>query len=229
MLWKKKIKFFTLFGIPYIFLCAGLYQMAYWLPFDINGFSFLSTSDIILSFIQPFLYSSFFSLGMYLVNYQNLTHFLPYGEGNIQTMSTGKKIFWQCLEMIYLLYIVYLILHESEKLKAIALPIVLIPGIYFLLLNIIKNQGIEMNKLRKLLLFFTVLLPLLSFHNGSKNAYDIYDCKKFQYSTSIIPNDSLKFLGKASEYYIFVSIDNNDRYVYNAAGMSNLKLNKYTK
>lgn len=41
--------------IPYFTVCSGLYHVAFWDTFNLNGLAYIGISDLIKSFIYPFL------------------------------------------------------------------------------------------------------------------------------------------------------------------------------
>src|SRR5258708_4462422 len=52
-----KYKFLFIAIIPFLTICAGLYHIGYWSTFDINILQYLDISDLIKSFIYPFISS----------------------------------------------------------------------------------------------------------------------------------------------------------------------------
>lgn len=227
---ETKLKIITAIAIPYAFFCAGLYQMAYWLPYNINGFSYLSISDILLSFIQPFLYSSFATLFLYTFNYYITSTIRPHGGGNTEPPSKLKKRLWIALKAFYAILIISYITFADTRTKSELLPFILMPGLFFVVSELLlKYNLMEHEKSRFVALYFFVLLPICAYYTGTKNAYEIYDNRKYDYSVKILENDTLKFLGKASNHYIFTSTNNQDKYFFSTDEVKGLKLSSFKK
>jgi hypothetical protein len=225
---ETKIKIIFTLGIPYIFFCAGLYQIAYWLPFNINGFSYLSISDIIMSFILPFIYGSFFTMVVFAYT-NNMTYSIfPHGEGNKEPASQTKKLIWVAIEGLYGIGFLLILFYLDFKSQCLYLPAYCLAGLYVVLSDFfIKKNLIQHNRTNLLALYFFIVLPVTSFTTGSKNAYEIFDNEKFDYSNNILPKTTLKFLGKTSDYYIFISFDNKNKYFFTASETKVLNLKSF--
>jgi hypothetical protein len=176
------------------------------------------------------LYGSFASLFLYTVNYYIGNSLRPYGGGNIETPSKLKKWTWISLKTFYIASIFIVLIFEDTRSKSELLPFLLFPGLYFITTEfLIDNDVIKHDSLRLALVFVFVLFPIISFYTGTKNSYEIYDNNKYDYSTMIVQNDTIKFLGKASDHYIFVSTDNKDKYFFSTDEIKGLKLTSYSK
>ena len=139
--------------------------------------------------------------------------------------SPLKKRLLIALEVAYILLIMTAVMFADTRTKSEILPFLLLPGLFFALSEfLLKNDLMKHERLRFMFLYMIVTLPTSSYYTGTKNAYKIYDCREFQYSTNMMPNDTLKFLGKASDYYIFVSLDNQDKFIFSTEGAKGLKL-----
>jgi hypothetical protein len=225
---ETKIKILTALSIPYAFLCAGLYQIAFWTPFNINGFSFLDISDIIKSFVLPFLYSSSAALFMHLFHFNTTIDIWPYGGGNSQPANRKKRLIFGIIQIIYISVLGYFLTIHEDKWKGLYVPLMFLPGLYFALSEFVIRKNIIIHeKSRFFLLYLIVLLPISSYTSGTKNACNIYENKKYEYNDTIIPKQDLKFLGKTSEHYIFISLDNKTKYFYSTELIQELKLKEF--
>jgi hypothetical protein len=225
---ETKIKILTAIIIPYAFFCAGLYQIAFWTPFNINGFSFLDISDIIKSFIQPFLFSSSLALFGHIIHFNTTFQIWPYGGGNIEPPSKKKRDFRLILETLYVLALIYFVTLFDYKWKGLFVPTFFIPGLYLTISELFLRYNLIIHeKNRFFVLYLLVMLPILSFTSGTRNAYQIFENKQYDYSTIIIPDKTLKFVGKASSHYIFISEDNKEKYFFSTGEIKGLKLQEY--
>jgi len=225
---ETRLKMLTAISIPYVFLCAGLYHIAFWTPFGINIFPFLDLADIVKSIISPLFYSSFTAMFVIFIQYSRTFDFFPYGGGNIEPANNRKKIIWSIIKLLYLFLILFLLLIFEDKWKGQFLPWIMAPGLYYVAVEFLLKKGImEHNKYNFLAMYVLILLPIFSFVTGTINARKIYENKDYEYNTSIIPEKTLKLLAKASDHYVFVSLDNKDRYFYAVDEIKELKLNEF--
>lgn len=227
---ETKLKILTALLIPYGFICAGLYQIAFWSPFGINGFAFLDISDIVLSFIHPFLLTSISSLVVHLIHFNLGQEVFPYGGGNATAPSKNKRIAWIIIESAYLFSIICFIILLEDKWKGLFLPLYILPGLYFMVSEFLLKQNImSHSKNRFFLLYLVVFLPVLSFTSGTRNAYQIYENQEYMFSDEIIPGKTLKLIAKTSEHYIFITSDNTEKYFFAEDELKILKLREYKK
>jgi len=225
---ETKLKIFITLTIPYVFLCAGLYHIAFWTPFGIHIFSFLDVVDIIKSIISPFLYSSFAAMFCMFLQYSSGSEALPYGGGNTKPASTTKKIIWASIRVLYFVSISYFLIVHEDKWKGLYVPWLMAPGLFFVLVEFLLKKGvIEHQKFNFFAIYFLVMLPIFSFSSGTLNAKKIFDNTQFDYASNVIPKKTIKFLAKASDYYIFVSIDNKDKYFFSVDEIKGLDLKEY--
>jgi hypothetical protein len=226
---ETKIKIITAALIPYFFLCAGLYNIAFWSPFGVNAFSFLDVADIIKSAIVPFFYTSFSSLFLLIFQYSGMYNILPYGGGNTKPPKLLKKIIWALLNSVYYGLVIYLIAIHTDKWKGLYLPWILAIGAFHTFSEyLLKKQIIEHSKTSFLLIYVIILLPVFCYTSGTVNAEQIYENKKCEITNNIIPGIPLKFLGKASDHYIFVSVNNLEKYIFSTSEIKGLKLIEFS-
>lgn len=240
---ETKIKIGTALAIPYAFLCAGMYQLAYWMPFDINGFAYLGVTDIILSFVQPFfnfyLWVAFTGLLTYGVSSVVLDYIKTKGKKrkidiNEDPAVENSEGLWVLVRAIFVfvVYVVFLLwaLFCDLKTRLVILPQVACPLIFILLSEYIVEQNfVRRSKLNYLLMYLIFFLPVYSLVSGATSSLKIYEGKEYHYSLEILQSDTLKFVGKASDYYFFVSMDNQKKYIFTTSEIPNLKLHLYSK
>jgi YHS domain-containing protein len=58
-----------------------------------------------------------------------------------------------------------------------------------------------------------VLFPVLSFMTGKLESFKIKNNIECQYTTTILPDKTLKFIGKAGSIYFFSSLDNIEKFI----------------
>ncbi len=227
---ETKLKIVTALLVPYAFLCAGLYQIAFWSPFGINIFPYLGITDIVLSFVQPFLYSSFGAIIFFPIQHIIYGDIFPYGGGNTEEQSKKKKILWIIIEFAYAALMVYLLIIHKDKWKGLYVPIYAFLGLNFIFTEfLLKRNLIKHNKIYFAFTSFLIIMPLVSFYIGTANAKKIYTNESYEYSTYVIPDTTLKFLGKGSEHYIFVSLDNKEKFFFSTSEIKGLKLLQFDK
>lgn len=198
------MKILTAITIPYAFFCAGLFHLAFWSSFQINGLSFVNISDIIKSSIQPILVSFLGTIAsLFLVD--TITDNL-----NKKVTTVPKFIVYI---YISILIIVALIPHDFDELYNIFwVPTIFIPAslmfVRFYLRTFITNTKIVSS-----ISYFMVLFPVLSFMTGKLESFKIKNNIECQYTTTILPDKTLKFIGKAGSIYFFSSLDNIEKFI----------------
>lgn len=209
-MWQKIIensKIYTLITISFFTFCAGLYHLAYWQMFGINGIAVITFSNFIKSFIYPVCTVILASI------------FLSIYVKSIPKVVPVKKISWSfapllniLIALINLAAFLYFI-YENNPRQWIILPLIL--GSFFSIAlynsNIIPD---DMPKIfREYLALFIVYIPLLSFGYGMFNGQNIFYRKEYDYCLNFGRNkDTLKYLGNTGECLIFTSMDNSRNY-----------------
>lgn len=198
------MKILTAVAIPYAFFCAALFHLAFWSSFQINGLSFIDLSDIIKSSIQP-IFLTFLGTIASLLLIDPITENL-----NKKVVTVPKFILYLYITS---LIIVSFIPHDFDNLANIFwVPSIFIPAslmfVRFYLRTFITNTKIVSS-----VSFFIVLFPVFSFMTGKLESFKIKNNIKCQYSTSILPDRTLKFIGKAGSSYFFASTDNSEKFI----------------
>lgn len=196
--------------IAYAFMCAGLYQMAYWSTFKLNAFSFIGFSDIVSTFIQPIVYGPFVAMMIYMTILEADSK-SPVSKNDFQPSERSKKINSLIIRFIKLFYLVIiswqLVANESIE-KAVWLPILFIPVAVTIVMKIEELYKPEFLGWNIFFTLYIAVLPMVSITQGRVNALDIYYNSEFQYIQKNKEHDALKFIGKAGDLYIFSNTAN---------------------
>lgn len=226
---ESKIKTVFALFIPYAFFCAGLYHLSFWSTFNINIFSFFGLTDIITTYIYPFFLSASVSLLAWIIQYILIQKILPYGGGNDGKKSTKKEAFLILMISLYLISIFAIWLNTDKIYRVFFISIMIMPIISSFVTEILIRNGIIENT-RKYIVFIyiAILLPVFSFAFAKLNASEIYKNESVDINTEILPDDTLKFLGKANSHYFFMSLDNKDKYIFDVSEVKGLHLTEYS-
>jgi hypothetical protein len=216
----KNYRTIAVFGIPYLTFCAGLYHIAYWGTFDINGLAYIGLSDLVKSFVHPCLYFFAIALLSFILNegILNLGIVFPYGGG--RDTPTGRKLNSKWARSILLLlwlYMIFMLYSHGDAIRWLfwAFTVAIVPILVLDNLGLWKND-FEDYKLRVHAIRILVFLPVLSFASGKYQGELIFKNLQYQYTTSdtIIPNansskpDTLKFLGNAGDFFLLTDLTN---------------------
>lgn len=226
----NKFKISIALIIPYVFLCSGLYHIAFWTPFQINILTFLDITDIIKSIILPFLYSSFASIAYLVILY--MPSYETFSGINIKDRKQNKSmnIVWSLVRISYSILIMFFLLVDESKWKGLYVPWIITPALYYIVVKVIfNNVVIKQNREKFFVVLILVFLPLFCFHTGTYNARKIFQNKEFDYSDNIVHNKVLKYLSKTTNHYVFVSIDNSEKYFFSLQEVKSLKLKQFKK
>lgn len=217
----KNIKTIILLGIPYFTVCSGLYHIAYWDTFNINGLAYISLPDLIKSFVYPCIYFLFIAVLSFIIG-EGIFHVnkvFPHGEG--RNTAIGKKvnsIVGRSLSLILWLSLVITMYTYGNvyrwyywSLIVGIVPMLVLDNLGFWLTEFTDNR-IRIHAIRIL-----VFLPIISFASGKYQSELIYKNIKYQYVTndSIYPNydsskiDTLKYLGNTDKYFILANLKNS--------------------
>lgn len=222
---KSEFAILSTVSIIYFTTCGALWHLGYWSTFDINILQYISVTDIIKSFVFPFLSSAIVLLFSYFViNYMTIADNIgkpdQYLSGRGKNTKIGQnlnknKFFFLT---IYLCFLVTLYIYGNEY-KWEFLPILIaIPiGIFF------SHQTFFINKishpdLRYFVVTFIALLPLISFGLAKKESLSIRDNQKYKIVTRIESSSKTnlngligyKFLGSAGNKLFLSKLDNSE-------------------
>lgn len=242
----KDIKNITIYSLGYFTACGGLYHIGYWGKFGINGLEYISISDIIKSFVYPFvifglLYFAWYLLGPIVIDYliptENLVNPIP--EEKVGKVSKANKFFhsklFYCLSFVmwFALVIVTFIYARQITWFIWVSFTALLPLIVLMRSNFLRNQ-VENNKTRSYLINVLVALPLISFATGRYYSDRIYYNESFKYilkeksiahdSIMTKSKDTLKFLGKTENFLFFSDMDNSRTLMLNIGSADSIEL-----
>jgi hypothetical protein len=241
---ETRLKILISLLIPYAFFCAGLHHIAYWKSFNINGLEYLDVTEIITTFIQPFLYYSIGAILIQLLIYivSSIHKFTkPVTTIDENNIVDSPSLSWinfklKTIRMIGYSYIAVALLITFQKdwyFKDVILSLVYLPAeIYVVTMTLISLQIKNINKNIASLVVYICLLPTLSYDTGRFKAILVEYNLKYSYSVNAIPGDTLKYLGKASDNYIFVDFKNTRHHILKSSSINNLELihvDKYNK
>jgi hypothetical protein len=202
--------------IPYLTVCGGLWNWAYWSTFDINIFVFIDVTDIVKSFIIPLLSSAIFFIVGQVLAWFFFQQRLPYGGGADSRPGIFLRKYSKLFAFIWLALIATLLIKSDEPYRWISsvmmiIPLMLIPAVESGLLA----ESFPDRNLRATILTTIILVPFLSFAQGKMSGELIYKNRKFktldkETIRQVRPNDTLdyKFLGLAGNYVFGLSPDN---------------------
>jgi hypothetical protein len=205
--------------IPYFLLCCCLYHLTYWGSFDINGLSLISISNLIKSAIQPVIASFVGTFLGLLIAYLIGSKKLKIAMSDEEDLQRKIKGWLALLVPAMLCLFIFLIIKFNPAFKWLLISFVLGSMAYAYIngdMLFAKSFKPVLNK--ELLLMFMIYFPIFSTATGLEEAEDISCNYNYQYmiarnSTTHTASDTLKYLGKADDYFIFVTVD-NEKQVY---------------
>lgn len=220
-------------GIPYFTISAGLYHIAYWSTFDINGLAFIGIADLIKSFVYPF--STFFiivPLNILLAYYTlEKTGFLPSGGG--RDSQLGKKLNHPILQIIaFALWLVFLCIFYRQqspyKWFLLAYFSGLLPSLMLDHMGFLAQRFSD-NNIRINLIRLLVYIPLFSFASGKYNSENIHANLKYQFIASKKKDmgkeicDTTKIIGITEKYVFLCNMKNENLTMIRIEKMDTIK------
>jgi hypothetical protein len=233
----KNIKSFAIFLIPYFTICSGIYHITYWDTFEINGLSYLGISELLKSFIYPFLGCVFiFLINSILINsFNNYNNIFPNGGGRNSNIGKklNSKISINIILILWLFTTIYL--YKNSKTDSW-----FIFGMYFAfttstIIARIAEANNYIEKHTSLIIKFLVYIPIFSFVAGKYQSELIQDNVKYKYTISqkinannkLEKNDTLKLIGNSDNQYFFTDLKNLNIYIIRSEIIDTLVLKKY--
>jgi hypothetical protein len=235
----KELKSFSFFAIPYLTVCGGLYHIAYWSTFNINGLSYIGLADLIKSFIYPFLsFIGTFFIGYFFSGFIYNNNVFPSGGGRETAIGKflNKKWVLFILFLIWFFTLTFLYWHgEPDRWIIWAVWAEVVPTVY---LNR-RNLWIEyfpISRIRTNLIQAFVLIPIISFASGKYYSELILINKKYKYvidshmdKKNDIKNDTIKFLGDMENHLFFTNINNSKIFIIRSENVDTLRLQQFAK
>lgn len=229
----NELKNISLLSIPFFTICGGVYHLAYWDTFDINGLAYIELSEIIKSFIYPFVSAIImFAIGVIIGKFIMPPTFFPNGDGS--KTKVGKvvnyKLGIELLLVIWIIVIYFLYKYGSIHRWIIWGYLVgYIPWLYLnkvgFLQDYFKNEQIRIS-----FLIVLVYLPVFSFSSGKYNSELIKENLKYEYITDLKTNNSvgrsspLKILGFTGKFYILSNLNNDSLLIIESDKIEYIKL-----
>ena len=214
----KDIKNLPLVFIPYLTICGGLFQIAFWDTFNINGLSFISLTDIIKSSIYPIIWSGFIFLFTTVVFYfDNQKRFETLDINTVQTKSlkTMAIIFITALTIYFVLFFLTNLKKDPYRFLVFGFNIASFIAAIFISKRIfIKYFTSYLTYL--IFIDIIIFLPIFSFYIGQYESYQIKDNFKYKYAinkktdptNNLIVNDTIKFIGNTEKNIVFTDLKN---------------------
>lgn len=231
-----------LFSIPYLTVSAGLYHLAFWSTFDINGLAYIGLQDVIKSFVFPFI-SVFilFVLGVSLneifLSFSSFDDKLVPGGGRNGKIGKklNSKIGISIILFIWLITVLILYSIDNVGCWIIWAAVTGLVPVTVIDRNEIFHEFIENNKLRKYTIWILVYIPIFSFASGKYQSQLIHKNLKYKYTVrqKAIPNsdsytvDTLKFIGNTGRQVFFTDINNSTIFILRADNIDTLILKQH--
>ncbi len=223
----EKVKDYWLFILAYLTICAGIYHIAYWDTFGINGLAFLDVSDLVKSFIYPVV--SLFGYGIY--NF--LIGYFSSGYSSILHSETLGKYKVKVIDILYIIILlsmlcfgIYLALDDN-------------PAYYVLFAFTTGEFLMSFSKTERLFdsipdinhkgIFIRALIyiPVFSYSTAKYYSVSIKSNYRFDYVfDGSGKKDTMKFLGKGGNYFIFTDTRNNKIFIISVNKIDTLILRK---
>jgi hypothetical protein len=216
----KNYRILTILVIPYLTVCGGLYHLAYWGTFNINGPAYIGLYDLIKSFVHPFFYFFIIALLSFIVTEGifHLNKVFPHGKG--RNTPLGKKLNskWGISISLIIWLSTVILLYSADDVNrwlSWAFIVGIVPMLFLDRLGLWLNEFDDKLRIHAIRIF--VFIPILSFASGKYQSELIYKNIQYQYTTSeaILPYmisskiDTLKFLGNVEHYIILTNLKNS--------------------
>jgi hypothetical protein len=211
------LKNFSIWTIPFLTICAGLYHLAYWDTFDINGLAYISLGDVIKSFLYPFISAVImFYIGIIIANFFMPKQFFPEGDGSKTKIGKVLNSRW-CIEILLLLWLIliYLLYNHGQVYRWVLWGFVTgyVPWLYLNKIGFLSTTFLN-NRIRNAFLIVIIYLPIYSFSSGKINSEMVKNNIKYELITEIKsdsidkPTDTLKLLGFTGNHYFITNLKN---------------------
>lgn len=215
---SKLIK--TTFVIGIFFVASGIYISTYWGNIGINIFPFLDLSQLILYALAPIIDKALPYIFSALISLILLSNIFSYG-GYAKMKENGElskgDIITKMILGILILTVLPALLIASffidKGLYYQMLPIVLTPISVFVTNFLVKHLIVLPNNLDSMIIAIVVFILTSSFTMGKIDSREILLNTKFEYTS--INSEYYKFLGKAGNHFMFISLDNSEEKIFN--------------
>lgn len=221
---------------------ATIYLVSFWSTFGVNIMQFIGLTDILKLAIYPILLGAGF-LGLWLLHLTTMSLMIAVrfaGEDDEASDSLSPPDSWvdwlvsKATPAVFtaLFFILFSIVLGVSGYTLVwvsgSIAVGLILGILIEVVPIIKLL-IARNSFRRILLYLVLIVPLFSFGMGKAGAHDIlvgvgikristkiikaYNSDEFIQRELLSRDETLKFIGLAGDYFIFIREDNSAIYL----------------
>jgi hypothetical protein len=229
----NELKNTSLWAIPFFTICGGIYHLAYWDTFDINGLAYIDLSEIIKVFIYPFVSAIImFTIGIIIGKFIMPSTFFPNGNGSNTKVGKVLNSKWCIQLLIFIWAIVIYVLYNGISIHRWIVWGYIVGYVPWLYLNktgflhdYFKNERIRIS-----FLIVLIYLPIYSFSTGKYNSELIKKNLKYEYITELKTNsdvgrvDSLKLLGYTGKFYIISNLNNDNLLIIESSKIEYIKL-----
>jgi len=213
---------------PIYFISVGvLYLWGYWASFDINIFEYLDLSDVVKVAIIPVGSVFIFTLIGFAIGEFAVSDVLPEGGGKESRVGVFLN---RIIPILILLYgiLLYVMTFYYVPAKWHILPMLYLFPIYLILKRSGFLHEIKKDTARSLVIMAIVALPLFSFARGKINAQNIINNENYRYAKVQWSDKEMKYLGHVSDYFFFLSKDNQEYVISKDEEVSPLKLHEHS-
>ena len=235
----KNLKSVSILLIPYFTLCSGLYHVAYWDTFNLNGLAYIGISDLIKSFIYPFLT---FGLTIFIgIIYSEFAYGIDivFPSGGGRQTTTGKKLNSKIGIAIALTIWILLVILSYKQMNTstwfmFGFLISIVPAVLLDRLGLFQNT-FSNDTIRHHIIRLMIYIPAFSFAAGKYHSSLIQQNLKYKYTISqkVMPNsnsltsDTLKLIGNTDQQYFFTDLKNSTIYILRSDKIDTLVLRQY--
>jgi hypothetical protein len=168
-----EIKSSTFWAVPFITICGGIYHLAFWDTFGINGLSYINLVEIIQSFIYPFLSAIvMFGLGVLLSATRRPSDVQKDKNPKIDSVLRSKW-FSNIFSLIWIVLIYFGYEYGSINKWIVWGFIVGVVPYTYLLKNGMFLKLVPNSRIRNIIIAILVFLPSYCFSIGKYNAEKI--------------------------------------------------------
>jgi hypothetical protein len=235
----KNLKSVSIFSIPYFTFCSGLYHVAYWDTFNLNGLAYIGVSDLIKSFIYPFIT---FGLTIFIgIIYSEFAYGIDkvFPSGGGRQTSTGKKLNSKVgISIALTVWIVLVILSYRQMTTytwfMFGFLISIVPAVLLDRLGLFENT-FSNDTIRHHIIRLLIYIPAFSFAAGKYHSSLVQQNIKYKYTINqkVIPNsnsltiDTLKLIGNTDKQYFFTDLKNSTTYILRSDIIDTLVLRQF--
>lgn len=250
----KDIKEFSFLLIPYLVICSGIYHIAYWDTFDINGLAYIGFSDLIKSFVYPFLtFGTLFFVSIVSTEVMfriddwfpskssNTTTsqggFMPSGGGRNtpigKTLNSKPGLF--ILVVLWAVVVVLLYKHgQTIRWLIWGTVISLVPYLFLDRVGFL-NSIFSNNSIRQFVIRILIYIPAFSFAAGKYESELIYRNIKYKYIIKATPVpmsnsftiDTIKLIGISDKYFFTTDLTNSNILLMRSDNFDTLRLHQH--